>query len=210
MPTFKYRVLFVEDEASVRHTAAAILKSADYDVITAEDGLNALECFDGPLPELVVTDLRMPRMSGFELLAIVRQRFPQIPTIAISGEYITEDIPDGLLADAFLVKGQYAVPDFLNRVRELLAKPPARPFPGAKVIAPIWVPLRGSGEVIVTCPKCLRSADIDAEALRVGRNQATCEFCRNSFICNIDQHSMDVLGRNRTESSALRKASFTS
>jgi CheY-like chemotaxis protein len=206
---FKYRVLFVDDEKSVRETAAAILVSVGYEVLTAVDGLDALEHLDGPLPELVVTDLRMPRMSGFELLAIVRQRFPQIPTIAISGEYVTEAIPDGLLADAFLLKGQYAVPEFLVRVEELLAKPPVRPFPGTRNVAPIWVPLRGSGEVIATCPKCLRSSDLDAASLRAGANRAACTFCRNQFTCNVDQHSLDALARSRATYSPARKARST-
>jgi CheY-like chemotaxis protein len=209
LPHFKYRVLLVEDEKSVRETLAAILVSANYDVVTALDGLDGLTHLEGPLPELVVTDLRMPRMSGFEFLAVVRQRFPQIPTIAISGEYVTEDIPDGLLADAFLLKGQYAVPEFLSRVQDLLSKPPARPFPGTRNTAPIWVPLRGSGQVVVTCPKCLRSSDLDAAVLKLGTNQAGCSFCHSKFTCNVDQHSMDTLSRHRGTQSPLRKARST-
>jgi CheY-like chemotaxis protein len=201
---FKYRVLFVDDEKNVRETTAAILASVGYEVLTAEDGLEALQRLDGPLPELVITDLRMPNMSGFELLAIIRHRFPQIPTIAVSGEYIT-DLPDGMLADSFLLKGQYAVPDFLTLIADLLARPPVRPFPGTRNISPVWVPLRGSGEVIVTCPKCLRSSDIDAAHLKVGANQTACSFCKTCFTCNLDRHSMEAVVRNRV-APPLRKA----
>jgi CheY-like chemotaxis protein len=206
MAHFKYRALLVEDDKNVRDTAAAILLSAGYEVLTAVDGLDALQCLDGPLPDLIVSDLRMPRMSGFEFLAIVRHRFPQVPTIAISGEYMTEDIPAGLLADAFLLKGQYEVPAFLTRVAELLAKPPVRPFPGTRNVAPVWVPLRGGGGVIVTCPKCLRSADLEASALQCGPNQAACAFCQHEFVCNVDQHSMSALERTRTFAPPMRKA----
>lgn len=206
MPHFKYRVLLVEDEKNVRATVAAILMSAGYEVLTANDGLDALEYLDGPLPDLIVSDLRMPRMSGFEFLAVVRHRFPQIPAIALSGEYVTHDVPDGLLADTFLLKGQYEVPAFLTRVAELLAKPPVRPFPGTRNVAPVWVPLRGSGQVIVTCPKCLRSADIDATGFHCGPNQAACTFCQHQFVCNVDEHSMDALERNRASRAPLRKA----
>jgi CheY-like chemotaxis protein len=196
----------VEDDKNVRDTAAAILKSAGYEVLTATDGLDALQSLDGPLPDLIVSDLRMPRMSGFEFLAVVRHRFPQIPTVAISAEYMTEDIPDGLLADAFLLKAQYAVPDFLRRVQELLAKPPVRPFPGTRNVAPVWVPLRSAGHVIVTCPKCLRSFDIEVSHMKQGPNQAACSFCKNQFLCNVDKHSMSTLEHNRTLVSPLRKA----
>lgn len=205
---FKYRLLLVEDEKSIRETTTAILVSVGYEVLTAENGLEALECLDGPLPELVITDLRMPHMSGFELLAIIRHRFPQVPTVAISGEYITER-PEGLLADHFLMKGQYAVPDFLGLIGDLLAKPPVRPFPGTRNISPVWVPLRGSGEVIVTCPKCLRSSDIDATKLTLGANNTSCTFCKACFTCILDQHSIDVVERSRMVASPLRKARTT-
>jgi len=206
VPHFKYRVLLVEDDKSVRDTMAAILMSAGYEVLTAHDGLDALECLDGPVPDLIVSDLRMPRMSGFEFLAVVRHRFPQIPTVAISGEYMTDAAPDGLLADAFLLKGQYEVPNFLTRVVELLARPPVRPFPGTRNVVPVWVPLRGAGQVIVTCPKCLRSAEMDASSFQCGPNQAACAFCHHQFTCNVDEHSMDALERSRTLIHPLRKA----
>ena len=64
-----------------------LLAARSFDVQTAEDGFEALLALRGALPDVIITDLKMPHMSGFELLSIVRKRFPQIPTIAISGEY---------------------------------------------------------------------------------------------------------------------------
>ena len=54
---------------------------------------------------MILSDLRMPVMSGFELLSIVRRRFPHIPTIAISCEYILATMPLGLLVDHFFSEG---------------------------------------------------------------------------------------------------------
>jgi CheY-like chemotaxis protein len=197
VPTFKYRILYVDDEQSVRQTGAAVLQSAGYEVLTAEDGLDALRCLDCALPELIITDLRMPRMSGFEFLAVVRTRFPQIPTIAISGEYVAGSVPDALLADAYLQKGQYEVPIFFDTIKELLSKPPVRPFPGTRNTSPIWVALHGAREVVITCPQCLRSFEADATRLKIGVHKATCRSCQNTFAYNIDQHSMEtVLGTN--------------
>jgi CheY-like chemotaxis protein len=206
MSTFKYRILFVDDEKSIRDTGAAILRSAGYDVLTAEDGLDALKSLAGALPELIITDLRMPRMSGFEFLAVVRHRFPQIPTIAISGEYVTDIVPDGLLADLFLQKGQYEVPDFFAKIRELLSKPPARAFPGTRCTSPIWVALYGKGEVIVTCPQCLRSFDVDTTEMKLGTHEASCTFCQGRFEYNIDKHNMETfLDRTRQKKSHSAK-----
>ena len=67
------------------------MSSFGFSVRVAEDGFVALKILREVLPDLILTDLRMPGMSGFELLSIVRRRFPHIPTIAtiaISGEYI--------------------------------------------------------------------------------------------------------------------------
>ena len=60
------------------------------------------------LPDVVISDLRMPNMSGFEFLSVVRRRFPQIAVIAISGEFAGIDVPESVLADAFFEKGQYS------------------------------------------------------------------------------------------------------
>ena len=63
---------------------------------------------------MIVSDLKMPNISGFEFLSIVRRRFPQMPTIAVSGEFHPPVEPVGVSADAFLAKP--------FRFEELLAK----------------------------------------------------------------------------------------
>ncbi len=105
---FKIRVLIVDDEPMVLETTAAILRSFACSVRTASDGFGALKILREVLPDLLIADLRMPNMSGFELLSIVRRRFPHIPTIAISGEFILANMPLGLLVDHFFQKGSYS------------------------------------------------------------------------------------------------------
>src|SRR5690348_2059913 len=73
---FKCRVLVVEDDPLVLETTAAMVRSFGFSVRTAEDGFVALKILREVLPDMILCDLRMPGMSGFELLSIVRRRFP--------------------------------------------------------------------------------------------------------------------------------------
>ena len=117
---FKCRVLVVEDDPLVLETTAAVLHSFGFSVRTAEDGFVALKILRVVLPDIILCDLRMPGMSGFELLSIVRRRFPHIPTIAISGEYVLATMPLGLLVDHFFQKGGYTPEQLLSKIKELI------------------------------------------------------------------------------------------
>ena len=95
----------------------------------------------GALPDLIVSDLKMPNMSGFELLSIVRRRFPQIPTIAVSGEFQGPAEPLGVLADAFLPK-PFRFDELMATIANLLENAPPRPAI-KRDRAPVWVPRNG-------------------------------------------------------------------
>lgn len=101
----KCQILVVDDDPSVRNILAMSLMAAGYDVVDAEDGFRALSQLRKKLPDVVLSDLDMPGMSGFELLSVVRRRFPQIPTVAMSGAYTADELPFGVIADGFFAKG---------------------------------------------------------------------------------------------------------
>jgi len=103
----KHRILVVDDDVSTRECIAELLASQGYDVSTAEDGLDALLQLSAAPPDVVISDLNMPNMSGFELLPVVRRVFPRTLLIAMSGAYEGETIPEGVTADAFVAKGQH-------------------------------------------------------------------------------------------------------
>jgi CheY-like chemotaxis protein len=111
MPTHQSTVLLVEDDGDLRVAISALLAQTGYRVRTAWDGLSALLEMETGLPDIIVSDLQMPRMSGFELLSTIRLQFPAIPLIAMSGVYSSNQIPEGVVADAFYQKGTH--PTFL-------------------------------------------------------------------------------------------------
>jgi len=177
MANFHYRLLVVDDEPAIREVLESLLSTEGYEVGVAKDGFAALAQMRGALPDLILTDLKMPNMSGFELLSIVRRRFPQIPTIAVSGEFQPTTEPLGVLADAFFAK-PFQFEGLLAKVAELLRAGPPRPA-AKQDRAPVWVPRNGEYYVI-TCTDCLRSFSIPAEkSVRVLRELRTleCIFC---------------------------------
>src|SRR2546429_9621157 len=100
------RILIVEDYASIRETMARLLVSAGYEVSKAEHGFSALLQLKRGAPDLILSDLNMPQMSGFEFLSVVRRRFPEVLVVAMSGAYAAGDaVPGGVIADAFYAKG---------------------------------------------------------------------------------------------------------
>ncbi|MGC2108844.1 MAG: response regulator, partial [Candidatus Korobacteraceae bacterium] len=64
----KCLILVVDDESYVRDTTAMLLKASGYDVSTAEDGFDALLQLKRVSPNVIISDLNMPKMSGFEFL----------------------------------------------------------------------------------------------------------------------------------------------
>jgi len=177
MGTFHYRLLLVDDEPVSRDLFRSSLSMHGYEVGVAKDGFAALAQMRGALPDLIISDLKMPNMSGFEFLSITRRRFPQIPTIAVSGEFEPPIEPLGILADAFFSK-PFRFEDLLAKIGDLLRDAPPRPAI-KRDRAPVWVPRNGEYYVI-TCTDCLRSFSIPAEKnIRVLRELRTlpCIFC---------------------------------
>jgi PAS domain S-box-containing protein len=196
---FRFRILVVDDEPSIRETAEQILRSEGYEVLTAADGLDGLHALSKSLPDVIISDLNMPRMSGFEFLAIVRKRFPHIATIAMSGEYITGKNPSGILADAFLQKGHYTIKELFQEIARLLTASPIRSEREKSDVAPLFVPRDNAGYLIITCPKCLRPNKLEAMSLNGGIHQTLCQTCGTPVRFEIN-HEVEPLMKKEFQS----------
>jgi CheY-like chemotaxis protein len=158
MAKFARRILLVDADSVFREATAARLQKEDYEVLTATDGFAALIALRGSKPDLLVTELSLPRMSGFELLSIVRTRFPEICVIVVSAEFTAGTVPPQAISDAFLQKGSNIAFELFEVTRQLLEQAPVR---GSRTKAGlVWVPRSRSGYLVLTCPECLRSFSV--------------------------------------------------
>ncbi|MDF7808873.1 response regulator [Pontiellaceae bacterium B12219] len=85
------KILIIEDERPVRESFGHFLEDLDYRVFLASDGIEGLEIYQQHQPDIVITDLRMPRMNGHEVLELLAKENPELPLIVASG---TGDIAD--------------------------------------------------------------------------------------------------------------------
>ena len=102
----KAQILVVDDDPRIRERRGMSLMFAGYDVATAENGASALLQLNRALPDLIVTDLGMPHMSGVELISHVRSSHPSVSIVAMSSDYQGNAVPASLFADRFYPKGQ--------------------------------------------------------------------------------------------------------
>ncbi|MGH9644127.1 MAG: response regulator transcription factor [Terriglobales bacterium] len=189
----KRHILIVDDEAIIRDSLSMLFLSAGYSVTSANDGFDALLQLRGITPDLITSDLNMPNMSGFELLSVLRRRFPMIPVVAISGAYqCGEAVPGGIIADGFYAKGQHQPEDLLATVANLLRTTAERATAHQQQSAPVWIPRNGKDSkgvpfIVVTCTECLRSFPINVAEEGLPEVQETpCLFCPNTVRFIVD------------------------
>jgi CheY-like chemotaxis protein len=177
------RLLLVDDDPLIRLSLAAVLAEIGFSVRSAEDGLSALAEIGREIPDIILSDLNMPRLSGFEFLQVVRRHFPSIHLIAMSGAFSGDEVPSGVTADAFYQKGSGV--RCLLKIVERVAH--SRPLPVHKetASAPLWI-LRSaydaSGEpcVSIDCPDCHRTFQQQVGASLSLIREAHCVHCRNT------------------------------
>jgi CheY-like chemotaxis protein len=209
----KLQIMVVDDDASIRESLALVLESAGYETVTAINGFDALLQLKRRLPAIVLSDLNMPQMSGFEFLSIVRRRFPQISVIAMSGAYHSgEAVPGGVIADAFYPKG-YGTPEMLLRiVADLIRTFAAHAVDHKRESAPVWIPRNGKDSrgipfVVLTCTDCLRSFPLSVTTEDLQKIQETpCLFCPNTVRYIIDFSIAIASPRLEAEADAVLRA----
>src|SRR5829696_8435812 len=123
-------VLVVEDDPSVRRVVVETLARTGLDVEAAGDGAEALRLLiGGPTPDLVITDVRMPRLSGPELVREARRRWPGLRVLFVSG-HTGDDTPDGFLEPGDRLLGKpFSAEALIEAVADLLRPDRSDPAP---------------------------------------------------------------------------------
>jgi len=114
------KILLVDDNAVVRDMLVDLVGSLGYAADAASGGAEALALFDQNRYDIVLTDLLMPGMSGWEVLAAVRQRNPRIPVVIITGTAPTADDPRAAQAGVAVLRKPVDVKALDDTIKEKL------------------------------------------------------------------------------------------
>ena len=139
------KIMVVEDDAALREIYSIRITAEGYDVVTAGDGEEALAVAVREKPDLILSDVMMPKISGFDMLDILRStpetgNIKVIMMTALSADDQRER-GERLGADRYLVKSQVGIEDVVNAIHEVLGdKPAAAPAPATPTEAPAPAP----------------------------------------------------------------------
>jgi CheY-like chemotaxis protein len=191
MSDTKVNLLIVDDEVSLRALLSHIFENRGYSVRSAEDGLTALFEIREQRPDIILSDLNMPGMSGYEFLKLVRLRLPEIPLIAMSSAFAGNAVPPGVVADAFYNKD--ADLSTLIRMVDAMApmeRQPSPPQPGA--LDAVWIPgntpnAAGEVYVMVTCPECNKKFPLVLNEAMCRVEETSCIYCSSVIPYTITQ-----------------------
>ncbi|HPH95079.1 MAG TPA: response regulator [Anaerolineaceae bacterium] len=119
------KILIAEDERDIRDLVKFTLQFAGHEVFAAEDGQQAVEMAEEVRPDLILSDIRMPRMTGYEACQKIKSNpaMANIPVVFLSAKGQEAEIQYGLEmgADAYLLK-PFEITDLVLQVATLLAK----------------------------------------------------------------------------------------
>ncbi len=127
MPEKQTKILIVEDDITMREIVVHKLSTNGFTVVEADDGKSAIETWKKEKPDLVLLDLMLPEMDGFQILEAVRKSGDDVSktaVIVLSNLFSKEDIKKAkdLGIDDFMVKAYYTTEEILTRVKDALKK----------------------------------------------------------------------------------------
>ena len=156
-----FRILVVDDDKNTRILLKAVLEAENYTVFTADNGESALDMMDREHIDLVVLDIMMPKMDGYEFTKILRENQSTLPILMVSAKHLPEDKHRGFIVgtDDYMTK-PIDEEEMLLRIKALLRR--------AQIASERKMTI---GEVV-----------LDYDALTVTRNDETQELPQKEFL----------------------------
>lgn len=156
-----FRILVVDDNKHTRRLFKAVLESEKYTVFTAENGIDALQLMDKEHIDLVILDVMMPQMDGYEFTKLLRENRNNLPILMVSAKQLPEDKKKGFLVgtDDYMTK-PVDEDEMLLRIKALLRR--------AKIV---------SERKIV-----IGNAVLDYDALTVSKGDMRIELPQKEFL----------------------------
>ena len=119
----KKSILLVEDEASLSMIIKDALEEEDFQVITAGNGLQGIDRFYKYAPDLIIADVMMPEIDGFEMIRRIRKENKEVPVLFLSARSSTDDIVFGFeLGANDYVRKPFSLRELVVRAKALLIK----------------------------------------------------------------------------------------
>ncbi len=129
------KILLVEDDNNLREIYEARLQAEGYTIVSARDGEEALVVAKAEKPDLIIADIMMPKISGFEMLDILRNteglKHVKVVMLTALGQSDDQQRANKLGADRYLVKSQVTLEDIVKTAHDLLADEAKAPAPAA-------------------------------------------------------------------------------
>lgn len=124
----KISVLFVEDEPTLAMIVKDALEAENFTVHIACDGVSGLEMFSRLNPDIIVSDVMMPRMSGFEMVQKIRQTGARIPVLFLTAKTSADDVVEGFETGGNdYLKKPFGMKELVVRMRALLGRVGVQP-----------------------------------------------------------------------------------
>ena len=120
----KKKILLVEDDMFIRDIYQVKFTQEGFDVISAENGIEALEKLEQEIPDIILLDIIMPKMDGMETLEKIRanEKWKKIPIIMLTNISEKDKVEEGTSLDisGYLVKSHFTPSEVVGKINELL------------------------------------------------------------------------------------------
>lgn len=180
------KVLVVEDEASIRKFIAINLHRADFEVLEAEDGETALEIAKNYYPDVIILDVMLPSMDGFEVCMQIRRLMPQVVIIMLTarGEDMDKIMGLELGADDYMVK-PFNPLELVARIRAHLRKLAGYPSAKARCLFFQQLKLDLEGQCFYKNGAEIELTPTEFAIMKLFMNNPGKAFSRNEIMNNV-------------------------